>query len=89
MSNNIKLSKEAASNIAGLSKETSEKLQNNSVILDKTLEANFSSVEDPAVKKLAELSEKTRELIGKVSQDMEDVANYCNKIIQWMDQYNN
>ena len=80
-------SKDACRRAMQYSREASESLQQNANVMDNTVNSNFSGLQDPAFQKYLKLSEDMQSYLRQISQRMEDVSDYCEKVIHWMEQY--
>lgn len=84
----IKLSKDACQRAITYSREASESLTQNANVMDNNVNAQFSALQDPAFQKYLQLSEQMQQYLRQISQKMDDVGRYCERIMRWMDEYN-
>ena len=83
----IKLSKDACRRAITYSRDASENLQQNANIMDNNVNSQFSGLQDPAFQKYLKLSGDMQEYLHKISDRMDDVARYCERVIRWMEEY--
>ena len=83
----IKISKYAAQKVIEQSREASENLNRNMEIMDRRINYQFIGLKDPAFISYLELSMQMQEMLKQVSGKMEAVSEYCQKVINWIDQY--
>lgn len=84
-----KLSISSATKAINLSKEAQEKIKSNITILDNNVNSYYSNLTDPTIIKYQQLVEKMDELLKMVTNRMEDISAYCEKVIAWIKEYNN
>ncbi len=84
----ITISKEAAMKAITYSNEAREELIQNVNIMNNNVNARFAGLQDPAYKQYYELSMQMQNLLTQIGGKMEDVSNYCGKVIRWIDEYN-
>lgn len=84
----IKLSIESAMKAIEYSNEAKDNIKMNINILDNQVNNHYNGLLDPTIIKYQELSEKMQELLKTVSMKIEDVSIYCEKIIRWIQEYN-
>lgn len=82
------ISKYAAQQVIDQSKEASENLTRNMQIMDRQINTQFIGLKDPAFISYLELSMQMQELLKQTVGKMEAVSDYCQKVIHWIDQYN-
>lgn len=83
----IKLSKEACRQAISYSREASESLQHNATIMDTNVNSQFAGLQDPAFAKYLSMSDDMQSYLRQISARMEDIANYCESVIKWMEEY--
>ncbi len=84
----ITISKEAAQKAITYSQEAYEKLSANANIMNQQVNTRFIGLKDPTYISYLELSMQMQELLGQVGQRMEAISQYCEKIKNWIDTYN-
>ena len=82
------ISKHAAQKVIQQSREASECLTRNMQIMDRQINSQFIGLKDPAFISYLELSMQMQELLKQTCGKMEAVSDYCQKVINWIDQYN-
>lgn len=86
----IKLSKEAAIKVQKISQDTYNELIQNTNILKKEIEIQYQNLNDKATtKKLAEMFQIIENMLLKLANNFNDIQNYCDKTIRWIDEWNN
>lgn len=86
----IKLSKEAALKAQRISQDTYNELVQNVNILRKEIEMQYQNLNDKATtKKLAEMFQIIENLLSKLANNFDDINDYCDKTIRWIDEWNN
>ena len=81
------ISKYAAKQVIDQSKEASESLTRNMQIMDRQINSQFIGLKDPAFISYLELSMQMQKLLKQTCGKMEAVSEYCQKVINWIDQY--
>ena len=83
------ISKYVAQKVIQHSREASECLTRNMQIMERQINSQFIGLKDPAFISYLELSMQMQELLKQTCGKMEAVSDYCQKVINWIDQYNN
>ena len=84
----IKLSKEAAMKAINYSDEARDQLMANINIMDNNVNSQFSGLQDPAFKRYLELSGQMQDMLKQISGKMDEISQYCQSVIRWIDSYN-
>lgn len=83
----ITLSREAAMKAISYSEEARNSLLTNINIMDNGVNSQFAGLTDPTFKKYLELSGQMQEMLRQVGNKMDNIAEYCRKVIRWIDDY--
>ncbi len=83
----IKLSREAAMKAIAYSSEARDQLLSNAGILDNNVNSQFSGLTDPSIKKYVQLSEQMHGTLRQLGAKMDEISEYCKKVIRWIDEY--
>jgi len=83
----ITMSKEACMKVISYSREASDSLNQYANVMDNNVNSQFAGLQDPAFQKYLQLSGQMQEYLRQISQRMDDVAQYCEKVMRWMDEY--
>jgi len=84
----IKLSKEAAMKAINYSNDAREQLMTNISVMDNNVNSQFSGLQDPSFKRYLELSGQMQDMLTKIGGKMEEISDYCQSVIRWIDTYN-
>ena len=66
----------------------SQILKNNRTMND-GIKNLFANITDPSIKKYMELNDVLSEALVNVTRKIDDISEYCNKVLAWYDKYNN
>lgn len=69
--------------------DSKEQILKNTTTMNNGINQLFSNVSDPSIKKYLELNDVLDEALRKVSRKMDDLGEYCDKVLSWYDKYNN
>ena len=69
--------------------DSKEQLLKNNNTMNEGINNLFSDVSDPSIKKYIELNDVLSEALEKVARKMDDLGEYCDKVLAWYDKYNN
>lgn len=83
----IKLSKEAAMKAIAYSNEARDQLMTNINVMDNNVNSQFSGLQDPAFKRYLEMSGQMQDMLKQISGKMNDISQYCESVIRWIDSY--
>lgn len=83
----IKLSREAAMKAISYSDEAQKKLMANINVMDNNVNSHFTGLQDPTFKKYLELSGQMQEMLRQVSGKMNEISEYCQSVIRWIDDF--
>lgn len=81
------LSIEAANRAIQYSSEAVEHLSANVKTMNDVVNSNFAGLEDPAFQRYLELSAQMQDMLMQVSDKMEQIEEYCKKVIRWIQEY--
>ena len=84
----ITMSKQAAQKAIDYSTEAHEKLLANANLMNEKVNVRFIGLKDPSYVSYLELAIQMQELIGQGGRKMEAISDYSQKIINWIDTYN-
>lgn len=85
----IVLSREAAMKAISYSDEARNELLNNMNVMDNNVNSHFASLQDPTFKKYLELSAQMQEMLKRVSGKMDEISEYCQGVVRWIDDFSN
>ena len=83
----IKLSREAAMKAISYSDEAQKTLMANINVMDNNVNSHFTGLQDPTFKKYLELSGQMQEMLRQVSGKMNEISEYCQSVIRWIDDF--
>lgn len=83
----IKLSKDAAMKAIAYSNEARDQLMTNINVMDNNVNSQFSGLQDPAFKRYLEMSGQMQDMLKQISGKMNDISQYCESVIRWIDSY--
>lgn len=83
----VKLSKPAATRIISFTSDAQEALLSNVRSMDSKVNFQFAGMQDPALKRYAQLSEQLQNTFRKIGENMEAISKYCRAVIRWIDEY--
>ena len=83
----IKLSRNAALKAISYSDEARNELLSNINVMDNNVNSHFASLQDPTFKKYLELSGQMQEMLKQVSVKMDEISQYCQGVVRWIDDY--
>ena len=85
----IKLSKDAAIKAKKLTQDTFVDLEANNKQLNDKIEMLLLNLNDkPTTKKYAEMMSEIQSIMSQLRNNFNDVEDFCDKIIRWIDEYN-
>lgn len=85
----IKLSKDAAIKAKNLTEDAFLDLQSNNKKLNDNIQRELQNLRDiPTTKKYAEMMMQIQSLTKQLRDNFNDINDYCDKIIKWIDDYN-
>ncbi len=82
------ISVEAATRIRELSVGTADSLRSNIAVMDANVDSKISGLNDPSLQRYTQLSGDLKSKLNMVCQKIDDIVNYCNQVIAWVDNYN-
>ncbi len=83
----IKLSQKAAQDAIKYSEEARDQLMMNINVMDNNVNSQFSGLKDPAFRRYLELSGQMQDLLKQISGKMDEVSEYCQKMIAFIKAY--
>ncbi len=83
----IILSEDACKKAISYSEEASAALLKELTIMDNDVNSCFQGIQDPAILKYLQLSSQMQEMIKQVSGKMNEISDYCQKVIRWIEIY--
>lgn len=83
----IILSKEAAMKAINYSNEARDQLINNINIMDNEVNSQFSGLQDPSFRRYLELSDQMQDMLKQIGGKMDEISQYCQSVIRWIDSY--
>lgn len=84
----IKLSKEAAMKAITYSNDARDQLMTNINVMDNNVNSQFSGLQDPSFRRYLELSEQMQGMLKQIGGKMDEISQYCESVIRWIDSYN-
>lgn len=85
----IKLSKEAAIKAKRLTEEAFLELESNTKSLNDQVGLQLMNLNDkPSTKKYDEMMMEIQSLLNQLRNNFNDINEYCDKVIRWIDEYN-
>lgn len=69
--------------------DSKEQILKNSNTMNENINTLFKDIFDPSIKKYIELNDVLSEALEKVTRKMDDLGEYCDKVLTWYDKYNN
>lgn len=85
----IKLSKDAAKKAKSLTEDAFLTLEANTKNLNDRVGSLLLNLNDkPSTKKYDEMMSEIRSLLNQLRNNFNDIEEYCDKVIRWIDEYN-
>lgn len=85
----IKLSKEAAKKAKNLTEDAFFTLEANTKNLNDQVGLLLLNLNDkPSTKKYDEMMSEIQSLLNQLRNNFNDIEEYCDKVIRWIDEYN-
>ena len=84
----FKLSKNAAMKVIAYSDDAHHALMNNISVMDNNINSQFKGLQDPAFKRYLDLSDSMQDMLRQISGKMDQISQYCQSIMRWIDKYN-
>lgn len=85
----IKLSKDAAIKAKKLTEDAFLELESNNKFLNNQISMQLMNLNDkPSTKKYDEMMSEIQSLMSQLRNNFNDINEYCDKVIRWIDEYN-
>lgn len=85
----IIFNREAVMKAISYSDEAKNELLTNINVMDNNVNSHFASLQDPTFKKYLELSGQMQEMLKQVSGKMDEISEYCQGVVRWIDDFSN
>ena len=69
--------------------DSKDQILKNSNAMNDGIKELFQNITDPSIKKYMELNDVLSEALVNVTRKIDDISEYCNKVLAWYDKYNN
>ena len=69
------------------SNDARDQLRMNISVMDNNVNSQFSGLQDPAFKRYLEMSGQMQDLLKQISGKMDEISQYCESVIRWIDSY--
>jgi len=83
----IILSEEACKKAISYSEEASIALLQELRIMDNDVNSCFQGLQDPTIQKYLQLSSQMQDMIKQVTVKMNEISEYCQGVIRWIEIY--
>ena len=85
----IKMSRDACIKAQHITEDTYTELINNTKQLESQFNAQLLNLNDkPTTKKYMEMMSEIQSLMSKIRNNFNDIDDYCDRVIKWIDEYN-
>lgn len=85
----IKMSRIACIKVQHITEDTYMELMNNTKKLEASFNSQLLNLDDkPTTKKYMEMMSEINSLMSQIKNSFNDVNDYCDKVIKWIDEYN-
>lgn len=83
------VSKQSAQRIITGTEATQGMLLRNNKVLNASVDDKLYQLQDPSVNRYLELSDQLQDKLTLINAKMDDIINYCQAVIRWIDNYTN
>ena len=79
------ISKDAAMKAITYSNDARDQLLTNVNVMDNNVNSQFTGLQDPSFRRYLELSDKMQEMLKQMGGKMDEISQYCQSVIRWID----